>query len=273
MSLIPVVDLFAGPGGLGEGFSALRCDSGKQVFDIVLSIEKDFYAHKTLELRSFFRKFPKGQAPEDYYDYIRKKSLLTNPKKQEELRSELFNRYPDEAEKVRGEVWCAELGKDSRLNEMIDFRIREILESTQSSCWGMIGGPPCQAYSVIGRARNGAKVGYNSDNDKRSYLYEQYLRVIAQHKPDFFIMENVKGMLSAKLKGKSLFGKVIEDLRFPRRNLTEAEFENSALEYQIFPLACDSLVPTKPSDYLIEAESFGIPQMRHRVIQPFYLVD
>ena len=55
---ISVIDLFAGPGGLGEGFSFLRDANGRPVFQVRLSVEKDHFAHRTLELRSFFRKFP-----------------------------------------------------------------------------------------------------------------------------------------------------------------------------------------------------------------------
>ena len=59
---IPIVDLFAGPGGLGEGFSALRRD-GRPIFKIGVSIEKDAFAHQTLELRAFYRQFPDGAPP------------------------------------------------------------------------------------------------------------------------------------------------------------------------------------------------------------------
>ena len=69
-SPIPVIDLFAGPGGLGEGFSAYARD-GKPAFHIRLSIEKDAQAHATLELRSFFRQFPRHRIPEQYYDFLR----------------------------------------------------------------------------------------------------------------------------------------------------------------------------------------------------------
>lgn len=265
MCSIPIVDLFAGPGGLGEGFSAFRTEDGEPVFDVVLSIEKDAFAHKTLALRSFFRKFPAGNVPDEYYAYLRSKSSTLSQEKQDVLRSHLFNLFPEKAEQVRAEVWCAELGRDVDLNERIDKRITEIIRLNKYGCWGIIGGPPCQAYSVIGRNRNAAKEGYRSEDDARNYLYKQYLRIIAQHEPDFFIMENVKGMLSAKLNGKSLFKKILEDLRFPRRGLL-TEAEASELEYQIYPLACNSIEPSKPSDYLIEAEFYGIPQMRHRVI-------
>lgn len=54
---IPIIDLFAGPGGLGEGFSRYPMGSKKKAFRIAVSIEKDPYAHKTLTLRDFFREF------------------------------------------------------------------------------------------------------------------------------------------------------------------------------------------------------------------------
>src|SRR5690348_352348 len=69
--VIPVIDLFAGPGGLGEGFSAFRTSAGAHAFRIALSIEKDAMAHQTLKLRSFFRQFPTGDVPHAYYEHLR----------------------------------------------------------------------------------------------------------------------------------------------------------------------------------------------------------
>ena len=83
---IPVIDLFAGPGGLAEGFSAYKTE-GKRIFKIGLSIEKDRCAHSTLELRSFFRQFQEGKIPPEYYAYLRK----------EISREMLFASYPAEA--------------------------------------------------------------------------------------------------------------------------------------------------------------------------------
>jgi len=68
---IPVIDLFAGPGGLGEGFAALGRPEGSPRFKIGLSIEKDATAHQTLELRAFFRQSDHGAAPEKYYQHVR----------------------------------------------------------------------------------------------------------------------------------------------------------------------------------------------------------
>ena len=68
---IPVIDLFAGPGGLGEGFSAVTKNNGQQVFDIALSVENNPMACQTLLLRKFFRCFSKDKIPQEYYDYIK----------------------------------------------------------------------------------------------------------------------------------------------------------------------------------------------------------
>ncbi len=69
---IPVVDLFAGPGGLGEGFSAYSMKGNIHPFRLVLSIEKDEHAHSTLELRCFFRQFRYNltHVPNEYYNHL-----------------------------------------------------------------------------------------------------------------------------------------------------------------------------------------------------------
>ena len=79
---IPIIDLFAGPGGLGEGFSSFPGKGRKGKFKIALSIEKDPVAHKTLELRALYRNLVAGKnrVPEKYYAYLRR----------ELSRSELF---------------------------------------------------------------------------------------------------------------------------------------------------------------------------------------
>jgi len=263
--MIPVIDVFAGPGGLGEGFSSYTDQNGKQTFEIALSVEKDIHAHSTLELRSFFRKFPKGKVPDDYYDYIRKKSLTSSPSAHKKLRTALFEKYPEEACLARQEAWHAELGNKRKFNKKLDTRIKEIIDFSNVKCWGMIGGPPCQAYSVIGRARNKGISGYTAEKDKRSYLYRQYLRLIARHKPDFFIIENVKGMLSAKLNGKSLFEKILDDLKRPRKAIQRIG-KISSLGYQVFPLVQNTANSTEPADFIVKTEHYGVPQARHRVI-------
>jgi DNA (cytosine-5)-methyltransferase 1 len=67
----PVVDLFAGPGGLGEGFASLRGTNDVNRFESIVAIERDGPSHQTLFLRHFLRRFPYDQLPEDYYRYLR----------------------------------------------------------------------------------------------------------------------------------------------------------------------------------------------------------
>jgi DNA (cytosine-5)-methyltransferase 1 len=66
----PVVDVFAGPGGLGEGFSSCTDEKDSARFHSVVSIERDDFSHRTLLLRHFLKCFPAGEAPDEYYRYM-----------------------------------------------------------------------------------------------------------------------------------------------------------------------------------------------------------
>src|SRR5580765_4153791 len=114
---IPCIDLFAGPGGLGEGFSSLTNAHQKSVFKIALSIEMDPHAHKTLRLRSFFRQFQRGQVPVEYYKYVAKKITL----------EELFCSYRKQAKAASQEAWIAELGSKETPDSEVDARIKKSL--------------------------------------------------------------------------------------------------------------------------------------------------
>lgn len=259
---IPVVDLFAGPGGLGEGFSSLLNGSNQHAFRVILSIEKQQDAHKTLVLRSFFRKFTQKNVPEEYYKYLRG----------EITREHLFQLYPIQYEQARNEVLCMELGKDQHTNDIIDSKICQLLQNCHNNIWVLIGGPPCQAYSVVGRSRNKGIKDYSLENDPKSYLYEEYLRIIAKYNPAIFVMENVKGMLSSKINGKSIFKKIINDLKSPTRAVLQTlqQSYDDDDEYDIYSLVspdiCVQGKDYKPKDFIVESEKFGIPQARHRVI-------
>src|SRR5687768_17466200 len=136
---IPTIDLFAGPGGLGEGFASLDRTGVSPTgvrFECRLSIEKDQLAHRTLELRAFFRQFPPGHAPADYYDYLRRR--LT--------RDELFARHPAAAAAAAAEAWCAELGGPAPGHAAVRARIAAALGGADDAV--LLGGPPCQAYSI-----------------------------------------------------------------------------------------------------------------------------
>ena len=104
---IPVIDLFAGPGGLAEGFSSVLDAKGKKRrFEIRLSIEMDAYAHRTLSLRAFFRQFDPGKAPDEYYAYLR--GEITG----EKLRSD--PKFSKQWAEVEEEARCLELGSAVR---------------------------------------------------------------------------------------------------------------------------------------------------------------
>ena len=256
---ICVIDLFAGPGGLGEGFSSFE-SGGLRQFKIGLSIEKDQFAHKTLLLRAFTRQFDGGKIPKEYYWALEGTTIDIREKRFKEL----FDKYSEEYSAATEEAWHATLGGKDFPEEKVDERITAAIG--QNKNWLLIGGPPCQAYSLVGRSRNKGI----SKNDHRVYLYKEYLRIIAKHQPAVFVMENVKGLLSAKLDGKSVFNKICEDLRTPASVFSQYQSE----EYKIFsfvsqPSSFDQNgfpIYDDKRDFIIKSENYGIPQKRHRVI-------
>jgi len=241
-SPIPVIDLFAGPGGLGEGFSSVRDDRDNHVFRIALSVEMDERAHQTLELRAFHRQFDDLNRPDEYYAY------LEDPTP--EARSTLFASHPREAAAAQGEAWRLELTADTA--SAVSTRAKAALQGRKM--WVLIGGPPCQAYSLAGRSRRTHDKGFSSD--KKHTLYEHYLRLINDLEPPVFVMENVKGMLSSRLGEKSTISKILEDLR------------RAGPGYDIYSFVRPIADPAtlNPSDFVIKSEEHGIPQRRHRVI-------
>lgn len=264
--MIPIIDIFAGPGGLGEGFSSVIAKDNSRVFKIALSIEKDSLAHQTLTLRSFFRQFPPGKAPTAYYDFVKGKITF----------EELEKKCPNEMKHAKEEAWKATLGESDEAvsNDEVDKRISKALGKTRD--WLLIGGPPCQAYSVVGRSRRKEKI-LDESKDERVGLYKQYLRILAVHNPSVFVMENVKGLLSAQTEESPVLSKILKDLSNPASTY-EVDYGTKAVKsicpgYKVYSLV---VKPTEfdnegnpvlaQKDYLIYAEKFGIPQTRHRVI-------
>jgi DNA (cytosine-5)-methyltransferase 1 len=287
--VIPVLDLFAGPGGLGEGFSAYRSADGVSPFRIALSIEKDEWAHRTLTLRAFYRWFVQNDepVPPEYYDYLKTPYMTRD-------RDVLFEQYPVAASGALNEARNITLGKTPV--EEVDRQITKALN--KNSTWILIGGPPCQAYSLVGRskivgsmvndllreqdldglsdaelearkdaARKKAELDFSTD--KRHTLYREYLRIIAKHAPKVFVMENVRGILSSKRNGDRIFPRILSDLRHPYGVAHEywprKRFKNH--QYAVYSFVTGS-EPAEESgtDFLIRAEEFGVPQARHRVI-------
>ena len=264
---IKVIDLFAGPGGLGEGFSAYRSQN-KQIFKIAISIEKEQSAHRTLLLRALFRQFDHKKVPEAYYAFLR--GELGNDPEDELYR---LPELKEPLEKARLEAQQLTLGEDNP--RTIYGKIRNVLGNDECI---LIGGPPCQAYSLVGRSRNyGAKdKKYSASEDNRNFLYLEYLKIIAKFQPKIFVMENVKGILSAKIDGELIFDSILQDLQDPYKSTkVTPDSGRRKHHYKIFSLVAktgnfdllegaeDSL---DPHDFIIRTENYGIPQARHRVI-------
>ena len=235
------VDIFAGPGGLAEGFSSLRDSDGKRVFEIALSVEKESSAFQTLRLRAFTRQFEK--LPASYYQYLAGKIS----------KDEMIQRHADEWTAAVAETVQLELGTSDAQIE-IDARL-DLIRKQAGGNTIVIGGPPCQAYSLVGRARNRGIVDYDAATDHRHFLYKEYIRILGRLKPVAFVMENVKGILSSKVDGKGVFERVLADLKAAGGYLDS---------YTLIPLVKGA--SGKHADHIIRSELFGIPQSRHRVI-------
>lgn len=253
--MIKVVDIFAGPGGLGEGFSSVTDTRGRPAFDVVLSVEMDRFAFETLQLRTFFRQFP-GGAPVDYYRHLRG----------EITRDKLYEAHKGEAAKAAEQCWHARLGPEGESTADVRRRIDAALSKDED--WVLIGGPPCQAYSLVGRSRNKGNPEYDPKKDVRQKLYVEYLQILADHRPAAFIMENVKGLLSATVGNVRMFHRILDDLRAPGTALKrDGRSSRQSGGYTIY-----SLVDGRSFDNgsiegsIIQAEQYGIPQARHRVI-------
>ena len=223
------IDLFAGCGGLSEGFR----QSG---FDIIAQVEMDKWACDTLRTRFFYELKKIGERY--FYDRFLMEKISWE---------DLLNQYPEIEKLMNYTVIPAEFGKD---------QFEEILEKIESAreIYGtsrihvVIGGPPCQPYSIVGRARDPNR----KELDSRHFLYEYYLKILESFQPDFFVFENVPGLITARVKGEKIFSKIQEDLR----EISPA--------YEIAP-GLDEY-SKRPWEYLLDSTSFGIPQKRKRVI-------
>lgn len=250
---IKVVDLFAGPGGLGEGFSSY--DGGGK-FDIVLSAEMEESAHKTLTLRSFFRRIQGDEkAMVAYYTYCHSENA-PHPSVA----------APSAWKDARAEAWQFTLGKTDHNRQLDDLLDKVGLKPNETV---LIGGPPCQAYSLVGRARNRGKEDYVAEEDHRHFLYLEYLRIVQRRSPAIFVMENVKGILSSKVGGRRVFQDILRDLSDPEKALGIPGGAKYTIHSLVAPVSFrpgDDPAAIDANSFIIESERFGIPQARHRVI-------
>ncbi len=186
--MLNFIDLFAGAGGLSEGF--IRAG-----FKPLAHIEMDNYACDTIRTRAAFHYLKEHNKLDVYKEYLQNKQEKENG-------SKLWEQVPQE---VIDTVIQSEIGKDTINN--IFKKIDELKGNHEVDI--VIGGPPCQAYSVAGRARMGKEV----ENDPRNELYKYYVKFLEYYKPKMFVFENVLGIRTAK------GGEPFRDLQRLVRNL------------------------------------------------------
>ena len=209
------IDLFAGAGGLSEGF--IRAG-----YTPIAHVEMDEAACYTLKTRVAYHYLKAKKKSEEYVKYL----------KGDTDRTTLYSLIP------HSEMDCViNLALSDENNREIFKRIDSRLKSEVVDL--IIGGPPCQAYSLVGRARS--KDGM--ENDPRNHLYLQYAKYLKRYNPKMFVFENVLGLRSAK--GGEYFKKMKDKF--------------NAIGYDV-------------QDFLFNAKDFGVLQNRKRIILIGYLV-
>ena len=170
------IDLFAGAGGLSEGF----IQSGYQP---IAHVEMNIHASRTIETRIAYYYLKEEGKLESYYLY--EKGIIT--------REELFSLIPPEELKT---VINKEMSGSTikSIFETIDI-IKKEKEIEQVDV--IIGGPPCQAYSLVGRAQSSHMI-VPMEEDPRNELYKMYVQFLNKYKPRMFVFENVAGIKSAR---------------------------------------------------------------------------
>ncbi len=225
-----VLDLFAGCGGLSEGF----LQAG---FDVIAQVEMDKWACETLLTRHMYYELKKSSKKYLYDKYLRGETTKEN----------ILNKFNDINQTVSLGVIQAEFGRNKSMK--ILKKLEKVLKYHNTSKFNVvIGGPPCQPYSLIGRSRDPDRM----KNDKRHFLYSYYLKILESLRPDFFVFENVPGLITAEAKGKEIFMKMLDD------------FRSIDPPYEIAPSFDE--YSRNPREYLLDSSMYGVPQKRKRVI-------
>jgi DNA (cytosine-5)-methyltransferase 1 len=225
-------DLFAGAGGLSEGF----IQAG---FNIIGSVEKEKWACET-QKNHYLKQIKRLHY---YCDYCR--STLS-PDEIIDKREKIYKKNNALKEIIDQTIWKAEFGNP--VNDGDTMSSREIIDLLEKSANFhkknvdfILGGPPCQAYSLVGRSRMGKQVR----NDKRNYLFKHYYNVVKYFKPAFFLFENVPGIVSAN--DGAIFEMIREDFNEIGYEFEAGPHEDIRLNIQV-------------------ASNYGVPQSRKRFI-------
>lgn len=203
------IDLFAGAGGLSEGF----IQAG---FEPIAHVEIENSACNTLKTRAAYHYLKSSKNYNKYVSYL----------KGDISREQLYDNVPDE---ILSSIINLPIGDE--YNRKIQERIDVCLGNQKVDL--IIGGPPCQAYSLVGRSRSKTKM----EGDPRNYLFVQYAEYLEKYNPKMFVFENVLGLKSAK-QGHYL-------------NQMERLFNKKGYDLKLFTL---------------EAKNFGVLQNRKRII-------
>lgn len=163
------IDLFAGAGGLSEGF--IRAG-----FNPIAHVEMNKDACDTLRTRTAYYYLKENNRIDEYYDYL--KGEITRKEFWEKLPIELFNSV------INTEI-------SSETLPFLFNKIDDLVNNEEVDL--VIGGPPCQAYSIAGRARDPKGM----TEDPRNFLYKYYVEFLKRYTPKMFVFENVPGILSA----------------------------------------------------------------------------
>ena len=176
------IDLFAGAGGLSEGFK-------RAGFEVLAHVEMDPFAALTLKTREAYYYLKENNMLDIYRSY-----LLGNI-----TRDNLYASIP---ENILKKIIC-ECISDETIESIFNYIDNLLVQSNENEVDVLIGGPPCQAYSTAGRGRLPDKM----HKDERNYLYLQYIKFLERYQPKMFVFENVVGIFSAQ------GGKVLVDMK------------------------------------------------------------
>ena len=191
------IDLFSGAGGLSEGFI-------KAGFNPIAHVEIDSHACNTLETRLVYHKLKAENKFGHYCDY------LQNRISREDFIENFGNSELSDS--------VLNIGIGGKNNNTIFKAIDKLAANNEVDL--IIGGPPCQAYSLVGRSRDAEGM----KDDPRNFLYKEYAKFLKNYKPKVFVFENVLGLKTANnglyLKNMiSYFKRIGYNVSIKNRNL------------------------------------------------------